>query len=122
MTVASSSLIDGMESSTIRCAIRNDRPAEGLEKTPTPFDLPSIQKMHPVFQLLIVVLHMPLKHSTINSAAVDKLKALHGAGNTYSKKIIDGRPYKRKDELVQKKVVPQATYDKIKDQIVMKHK
>lgn len=62
-----------------------------------------------MFQLLIVVHHMPLKHSTINSAAVDQLKALPGAGNT---KTIDGRPYKRKDELVQKKVVPQATDDK----------
>jgi competence protein ComEA len=56
----------------------------------------------------------------INSASTEDLKTIPGIGDAYAKKIVDGRPYKRKDELVQKKVVPQATYDKIKDQIVAK--
>ena len=58
----------------------------------------------------------------INSATEDELKALPGIGDAYSKKIMAGRPYKRKDKLVQKKIIPKATYDKVKDQIVAKQK
>jgi competence protein ComEA len=76
----------------------------------------------------IGIVHMAvsrMRHRTmidINSGTFDQLKTLVGIGDTYAKRIVEGRPYQRTDELVTKKIIPQMTYDKIKDHILMRTK
>jgi competence protein ComEA len=54
----------------------------------------------------------------INSAPIDELRMLPGIGDTYAQKIVDNRPYQTKDQLVSRKVIPEATFDMIKDRII----
>ena len=54
----------------------------------------------------------------INTASESEIKDLPGIGDAYAKKIVAGRPYKAKDELWEKKIIPKGTYQKIRDQVI----
>jgi competence protein ComEA len=54
----------------------------------------------------------------INSASIDDLKMLPGIDAAYAQKIVDNRPYQKKDQLVSRKIIPEGAYNKIKDRII----
>ncbi len=58
----------------------------------------------------------------INSATAEELSRLKGIGEARSAAIVKGRPYRGKDELVRKKILPESVYAGIKDQIIAKQK
>ncbi len=64
--------------------------------------------------------HGKMELVDLNTATKEQLAELPGIGEAYAQKIIDGRPYKAKNELFQKKIIPKSVYDKIAGKIVAK--
>src|SRR5260370_17548884 len=54
----------------------------------------------------------------INSASKEQLAAIPGIGETYAQKIVAGRPYRTKRDLLTRRIIPRSMYEKVKDQII----
>jgi competence protein ComEA len=62
----------------------------------------------------------PAELIDINTATPAQLEPLKGIGPVRAAAIVKGRPYKGKDELVEKKIISKSVYDAIKDKIIAK--
>lgn len=87
-------------------------PAIAQTSTPAPKTAPAATAPKPAAAALV----------DINSASKAELDALPQIGSARADAIIKGRPYKGKDDLINKKIIPQNAYDAIKDKIIAKQK
>ena len=65
-----------------------------------------------------IVTPTKIKPLDINSGSIDELKALPGIDDVYAQKIVDGRPYQKKDELVSRHIIPEVIFNNLKDRII----
>lgn len=98
---------------TAPCFAQAVQPAAPEQTTPAPAAKPAKPKPAPKKAAAANLID-------INTASEDVLRSLKGVGDVRAAAIVKGRPYKGKDELVQKGIIPQAVYDGIKDKIIAK--
>jgi competence protein ComEA len=63
-------------------------------------------------------MHSSTTRVDINTASADQLKSLPGIGDVYARRIIAGRPYSSKDQLVSKGILPRSVYDNVKNNLI----
>lgn len=96
-------------------------PATGGKMAP-PAAAAADSKMAPAGKMAPAKTETKKELMDLNSATADQLAELPGIGKAYSAAIVKGRPYKGKDELTQKNIIPEKTYAGIKDMVIAKQK
>ena len=82
--------------------------------------MPKLSRIFPILALAAATFAFATSPTLvdINTATPAQLKSLPGMGDAYVRRIVEGRPYTAKNQLVSRGILPQATYDKIKDKII----
>jgi radical SAM superfamily enzyme with C-terminal helix-hairpin-helix motif len=71
--------------------------------------------------LVVGVLALPAQAPPLldlNTASASQLAALPGMGSVYARRILDGRPYTAKNQLVTRGILPRDAYEQIKERII----
>jgi len=85
--------------------------------------MPKLSRIFPILTLAAATFAFATTPTLldINTATPAQLKSLPGMGDAYVRRIVEGRPYTAKNQLVTRGILPQAAYDRISSTIIAKH-